>query len=175
MCLFVLYRLFFNLNRSFKLWLFVYFFVNFIFTLPFWGNIDNCFTIINVIFPLPWGMGNCFSLIYFRIPFFNIFFIILVIKKVIFLLISSAYFFMLSLALSWFAKMKFSSLTLISIHKSASVSNFKFSELSEDNTSTVRFLYNSVRNFFASVSFLAKKTASGQQEMEIKQDCLNLC
>ena len=65
---------------------------------------------------------------------------------------------MSSLALSWFAKMEFSSLELISIHKSVSASNCKFSELSEDNTSTVIFLYNSVRNVFASVSFLAKNS-----------------
>ena len=70
--------------------------------------------------------------------------------------------------------MDFPSLTPSSAQRSLSASNCKFSELSEDNTSTVKFLYNSVRNIFARVSFPAKKTAGRQQKMETKQDRLNL-
>ena len=54
--------------------------------------------------------------------------------------------------------MEFSTFTPISTHKSASASNYKFSELTEENTSTVRFLYNSVRKFFVSVSFPSKNS-----------------
>ena len=54
--------------------------------------------------------------------------------------------------------MEFSSLAPIPIHKSGSASNCKFSELSEDNTSTVRFLYNSVTRFFSSIIFPVKSS-----------------
>ena len=67
--------------------------------------------------------------------------------------------------------MEFSSFTPISIHKSVSASNCKFSELSEDNTSAVRFLYKSVRNFLLAFLF-QQKIAGGQQELEMKQDRL---
>ena len=55
--------------------------------------------------------------------------------------------------------MEFTSLTPSSAQGSVSASNCKFSEFSEDNTSTVKLLYNSVRKCFARVSFPAKKSS----------------
>ena len=50
--------------------------------------------------------------------------------------------------ISWFAKMEFPSLTPSSAQRSVSAWNCKFSDLSQDNTSTITLLYNSVRKFF---------------------------
>ena len=58
--------------------------------------------------------------------------------------------------------------------RSVSASNRKFSKLSEDNTSTVKLLYNSARKSFARGFLFWQKTVAGQQETEMKQGRLNL-
>ena len=136
-------------------------------TFLFRGSIDNLFTIIKVIFSLWWGIGNCFILIHFSITFFfyfSIFFIILVIKKDIFFAYFLCLFFHVEPCPFMICKNWIFCLTPISTHKSLRASNCKFSELSEDSASTVRFLYNSVRKCFASVSFLAKKQLEGRKK-----------
>ena len=55
--------------------------------------------------------------------------------------------------------MEFPSLTPSSAQRSVSASNCEFSELSEGNTSTVKFLCNSLRKSFARVSFPAKNSS----------------
>ena len=59
--------------------------------------------------------------------------------------------------------MEFLSLTLSSAEVGASALNCKFSELPEDNTSTVKFLYNSVKKNFARVSFMAKNNSKARR------------
>ena len=62
--------------------------------------------------------------------------------------------------------MEFPSVTSSSAQRPVSASNCKFSELSEDNTSTVKFLYNFVRKFFAKVSFPAKNSSKAARNGE---------
>ena len=83
--------------------------------------------------------------------------IIIIIKnKKIFLLMSSSCFFMFRLSFSWLAKMEFDNLTLIVANKSVRAWNSSTEPLSDDSTSTIKFLYNSVRKFFTRLSFPTK-------------------
>ena len=52
------------------------------------------------------------------------------------------------------------SLIPISTHRSVRALSSRMESLSEDSTSTVKFLYNSVRKFFAKVYFLVKNSRS---------------
>ena len=61
--------------------------------------------------------------------------------------------------------MEFANLTTISAHKSVRALNSSVESLSEDTTSTVKFLYNSVRKFFVKV-FPAKNSTSAAREEE---------
>ena len=56
-------------------------------------------------------------------------------------------------------KIAFDSLTLISAHRSVRALNLRVESFSEESTWTVKLLYNSVRKFFAIVSFPANNSS----------------
>ena len=176
--------LYFKFCWSYQLRLLKYFFINLIFTLPSLGRIDNCFSIVNIIFPFGETFGivsalsisvsfSCFittssllssgksSSILTKISWGKSFLLSSSSsKKSYFLLISSSCFYMSSIALSWLGKMALASVTPISAHRSVRALNSRVEPLSEESTSTVKFLYNSMRKFLAEVSFPAKNSRS---------------
>ena len=62
--------------------------------------------------------------------------------------------------------MEFANLTPISAQKSVRAINSSVESLSENSTPTVKFLYNSVKKFFAKVSFPAKNSKSAARKGE---------